>query len=200
VRPQVFKPLLGSGIFTQEGSAWKHSRELLRKQFVRAQYQNLDQFREHIDNLIACIPNEGIVDLQPLFFNLTLDTATALLLGRSVYSLRADIDQDTGNRVFAESFTAAQEGLAKRFRIAPWHFLYNPPAFRKACSNVHHFIEEYIKQRNVERQAMGSDDEKYGFIDQVAQESVGTADLRDQLLNVLLAGRDTTACCLSWTL
>jgi len=187
VRPQVFKPLLGSGIFTQEGSAWKHSRELLRKQFIRAQYQNLDQFREHIDNLIACIPNEGIVDLQPLFFNLTLDTATALLLGRSVYSLRADIDQDAGNRVFAESFTAAQEGLAKRFRIAPWHFLYNPPAFRKACSNVHRFIEEYIKQRNVERQAVGSDDEKYGFIDQVAQESVGTADLRDQLLNVLLA-------------
>lgn len=25
-------------------------------------------------------------------------------------------------------------------------------------------------------------------------------ELRDQLLNVLLAGRDTTACCLSWTL
>ncbi|KAL2022262.1 hypothetical protein VTK56DRAFT_5872 [Thermocarpiscus australiensis] len=36
-RPAVFAPLLGNGIFTQEGAAWKHSRELLRKQFVRAQ-------------------------------------------------------------------------------------------------------------------------------------------------------------------
>ena len=36
--------------------------------------------------------------------------------------------------------------------------------------------------------------------DQVAMESVSDEDLRDQLVNVLLAGRDTTACCLSWTL
>ena len=52
----VFAPLLGNGIFTQEGIAWKHSRELLRKQFVRAQYQNLNHFREYVDNFINCMP------------------------------------------------------------------------------------------------------------------------------------------------
>src|SRR6267378_4200958 len=102
-RRGVFAPLLGNGIFTQEGLPWKHSRELLRKQFSRMQYQNLDHFREHVDNLTALLPVDGVVDLQPLFFKLTLDTATALLFGRSVYSLRANIDQDAGNRLFAES-------------------------------------------------------------------------------------------------
>lgn len=97
----------------------KHSRELLRKQFARTQYQNLDHFRKHVDNLIARLPVDGHIDLQPLFFfNLTLDTTTALLLSQSVYSLRAIIDQDNENRIFAENFTIAQEGLAKRFRIA----------------------------------------------------------------------------------
>ncbi|KAE8440750.1 hypothetical protein EG329_006609 [Mollisiaceae sp. DMI_Dod_QoI] len=201
VRPHVFKPLLGSGIFTQEGAAWKHSRELLRKQFVRAQYQNLDQFREHADNLIHCLPEEGVVDMQPLFFNLTLDTATALLFGKSVYSLRANLDQDKENQLFAENFNVAQEGLAKRFRIAPWHFLYNPSRFRQACSNVHQFVEKYIQQRNLEFEtSQERSEDSYGFIDQVAEESRDIEDLRDQLLNVLLAGRDTTACCLSWTL
>ncbi|KAF8860798.1 cytochrome P450 [Acephala macrosclerotiorum] len=201
VRPHVFKPLLGSGIFTQEGTAWKHSRELLRKQFVRAQYQNLDQFKEHVDNLINCLPDEGVVDMQPLFFNLTLDTATALLFGKSVYSLRADLDQEKENRYFSENFNTAQEGLAKRFRIAPWHFFYNPAHFRRACSNVHQFIERYIQQRNLEfKTEEDGSDGSYGFIDQVARESHGMEDLRDQLLNVLLAGRDTTACCLSWTI
>ena len=198
VRRDVFAPLLGNGIFAQEGPAWKHSRELLRKQFVRT--QNLDHFREHVDNLIAHLPVDGLIDLQPLFFNLTLDTTTALLLGQSVYSLRANIDQDNENKLFAESFTFAQEGLAKRFRIAPWHSLYNPPKFRQACYNVHRFVDRYIQERNLQNEKSTFGEESYGFIDQVAKESVSNEGLRDQLLNVLLAGRDTTACCLSWTL
>ncbi|KAF2100841.1 cytochrome P450 [Rhizodiscina lignyota] len=197
-RPDVFAPLLGNGIFTQEGAAWKHSRELLRKQFMRIQYQNLDHFAEHVDNLIACMPVDGTVDLQPLFFNLTLDTTTALLFGQSVYSLRAGIDQDAENREFAESFNMAQEGLAKRFRIAPFHFFYNPRDFRNACARVHRFVERYIKTRKLEEKESSTHPSSW-FIDQVAKESASDTALRDQLLNVLLAGRDTTACCLSWT-
>lgn len=200
VRPEIFAPLLGQGIFTQEGPAWKHSRELLRNQFVRAQYRDLNHFREHVDNLLSHMPSSGVVDLQPLFFSLTLDTTTALLLGRSVYSLRADIDQEVDNKAFSESFNLAQEGLAKRFRIAPWHFLYNPPSFRQACKTVHHYVERYIEQRNLLERHRDSQDESYNFIDQVAEESASNTQLRDQLINVLLAGRDTTACCLSWTL
>jgi cytochrome P450 len=135
-----------------------------------------------------------------LFFSLTLDTTTALLLGRSVYSLRADIDQDAENKLFSESFTVAQEGLAKRYRIAPWHFLYNSSGFRRACNHVHRYVERYIEERHLSSQKNAKDDGSYGFIDQVAQEFRSTTGLRDQILNVLLAGRDATACCLSWTL
>lgn len=199
VRHGVFAPLLGNGIFTQEGVAWKHSRELFRKQFSRAQYQNLDHFQEHVDNLIARLPaQEGVVDLQPLFFDLTLDAATALLLGKSVYSLTADENNNGANIAFAESFTVAQEGLAARFRIAPWHFLYSPNRFRRACSTAHRFVEDYIRERDLQKNA--DTEGSYGFIDQVAKESKSLVDIRDQLMNVLLAGRDTTACCLSWTL
>ena len=116
-----------------------------------------------------------------------------------MYSLKADIDQDADNKLFAESFNIAQEGLAKRFRIAPWHCLYNPPAFQKACANVHRFVEQYID--NLDLSDNDSLDERsYGFIQKVALESASKQALRDQLLNVLLAGRDTTACCLAWTL
>ena len=172
---------------------------------MRTQYQRLEQaFGEHVDNLIARIPSEGVVDLQPLFFALTLDTTTALLLGDSVYSLRADRDQAGRNREFAESFNIAQEGLAKRFRLAPFHFVYNPASFRKACQNVHRFVEDYIKERGIGRGESDRKDEtaedSFTFIDQIAVESVSDTQLRDQLLNVLLAGRDTTACCLSWVL
>ncbi|MCJ1244075.1 hypothetical protein MMC30_001272 [Trapelia coarctata] len=173
---------------------------MLRKQFIRTQYQNLDQFREHVDNLIDRLPLEGVIDLQPLFFSLTLDTTTALLMGKSIHSLKADKTDDTENMAFAESFNVAQEGLAKRFRIAPWHFFYNPSEFRQACSTAHRFVENYIRERTLQQQKRDSSEQPHGFIDQVLEESASDKDVRDQLLNVLLAGRDTTACCLSWTI
>lgn len=201
VRHGVFSPLLGSGIFTQEGPAWKHSRELLRNQFVRTQYRNLDHFCEHVDNLLACLPSaKATIDLQPLFFKLTLDTTTTLLLGRSVHSLRAEVIADADIRAFAVSFDIAQGGLATRFRLAPWHFLYSPPHFRSACSTVHRFVDNYIQERSTRKRKDFKAQASDSFIDQLAQDTNSHQALRDQLINILLAGRDTSACCLSWTM
>ena len=108
---------------------------MIRAQFVRAQYRNLEPFEEHVNNLIININTQTaesfVVDLQPLFFKLTFDTTTALLLGRSIYSLRLGGRMDASNAEFAENFNIAQGGLAKRFRLAPWQFLYNPRRFRR---------------------------------------------------------------------
>ena len=41
----------------------------------------------------------------------------------------------------AENFEVAQGGLAKRFRPAPWQFVYSPPIFRRACAEVHRFVD-----------------------------------------------------------
>ncbi len=162
------------------------------------QYQNLDNFSEHVDNLLACLPKStGTVDLQPLFFKLTLDTTTALLFGQSVHSLKEETDPKFS--AFAESFDIAQGGLAKRFRLAPWHFFYHPRRFSQACLKVHHFVETYIEDRNLNQAEEKHQSTSDSFIDQLAQESSSKQELRNQLLNILLAGRDTTACCLSWT-
>ena len=150
------------------------------------------------------MPVDGVVDLQPLFFNLTLDIATELLLRSSVHSLRAGVDQAEENKLFAESFSVALEGLAKRFRLAPLHFLYSPPSFRRACRNVHRFVENYIEEQGLMGRRSSDQEATHNdtswFIKQVASESETVSELRGQLLSVLLAGRDTTACCLSWTL
>jgi len=63
-------------------------------------YRDLSCFDEHIENLIARMPINGDVDLQPLFFDFTLDVATSLLSSDSVYSLRA---RSTKRRKMASS-------------------------------------------------------------------------------------------------
>ncbi|PKY01585.1 n-alkane-inducible cytochrome P450 [Aspergillus campestris IBT 28561] len=185
-RSAVFAPLLGNGIFTQEGPSWKHSRELLRKQFARVQSRNLIHFHEHVDNLIARVPSDGVVDLQPLFFDLTLDMATALLFGKSVYSLRTKAGQNTRNKAFAENFDMAQpRGFGQKISYRALAFPLQPTRVSKGLLDLDE--NTYL------------DKKPDGFIEQVALESATKVSLRDQLLNVLLSGRDTTACCLAWT-
>lgn len=76
-RLTVFGPLLGRGIFTTDGAEWQHSRTLLRPNFHRDQVGDLDTFEVHVGHLKDAIPRDGsTVDLQDLFFRLTMDSAT----------------------------------------------------------------------------------------------------------------------------
>ena len=195
-RRKITFPMFGDGIFTQDGDRWKHSRELLRPQFHFKQYADLEVFRESVDNLIDSIA-EGIVDLQPLFFRLTLDTTTAFLFGESVQSLKTpDV---AGEQTFAESFNIAQEYVAKRFRLQDLYWLIGGKRFRDACHQVHSFADRII-DRNLASSAHGEEEEKrYVFLRTLARNTSSRTALRSQIINILVAGRDTTACLLSWT-
>lgn len=105
--------MIGEGIFTQDGPAWKKSRDLLRRQFMRMQYQNLEGFREHVENLIANLRNvSGVTDLQPFFYRLTLNTTIAMILGQPVESFEHDIGD-----LFSKSFDKASLVTAIRVRL-----------------------------------------------------------------------------------
>ncbi|MCJ1437897.1 hypothetical protein MMC27_007284 [Xylographa pallens] len=196
LRRHIFFPLLGDGIFTQEGAAWKHSRELLRPQFSRQQYRDLDVFEEHVDDLISCIHRNKLIDLQPLFFRFTLDTSTAILFGKSVYSLKSLSSKDSTK--FGKDFDTAQDFVVKRFRLLDLYWFIGGSKFREACTSVHTFVDDIIQQRYNSTDTIEGKEERYIFLDAVAKDTRNKVELRDQLLNILLASRDTTACLLTW--
>ena len=209
LRPIHFAPLMGSGIFTQDGAAWKRSRALLRPQFSSNRYQNFSEIRACVESLIRSIPKDGIVDLQPLFFRLTFDTTTFLLFGETTSSLqnREIAGQESE---FAKAFNVSQEYLSHRGRLGPFYWLTNTPTFRRSCETSHRFVDQEV-QKALDAAAaskpsvIATDKEesakkRYVFIDALIEQTQDKKELRDQCLNVLLAGRDTTACCLTWTL
>ena len=189
-------PFFGDGIFTQEGDAWKHSRELLRPQFVHKQYDDLQLFQEAVDNLISVLPERGLIDLQPLFFQLTLDTTTAFLFGDSVDSLKTPKIASESN--FASAFNTAQDFIAKRMRLQDLYWLVGGRKFDAACKDVHRFADQII-DRNLSRESKSEDSGKYVFLDFLEKNTSNRTELRSQIINILVAGRDTTACLLSWT-
>ncbi|KAK5170523.1 uncharacterized protein LTR77_005111 [Saxophila tyrrhenica] len=198
-RRPTFFPLLGEGIFTQDGVAWKASRDILRPQFMGNRAKNFAQMQEATEKLIDSIPGDRPFDLQPLFFRFTLATTTYLLFGKSIGALDESQDLEAASREaeFAEAFTVAQDYLAQRGRLGDLYWLIGGPKFWKACRTVHDFVDSMIKTRI---DARDTGDSKYVFLDALLQQTNDIFLLRSQILNVLLAGRDTTACCLTWTL
>jgi cytochrome P450 len=194
-------PLLGEGIFGQDGSPWKRSRDLIRRQFVRVQQQTLQAFTPHVDELVSTLVQAAdagdIVDLKPFFFEFTLSTTTELLFGEPHNSL-PKVERDA----LRDNLDYGALGVGIRVRLADLAPLWNPAKFKNACNGVRDWATFFVDKAFKYRDEVGEEkaSEKYSFILDLWKEMRDKALVRDQLLHILIAGRDSTACLLSWTL
>ncbi|KAL4883334.1 cytochrome P450 [Aspergillus karnatakaensis] len=224
-RIQMLGPLSGHGIFTTEGGAWKRSRTLLRPNLTKSHALNLPMFERHISDLLHLIPKDNTtVNLQTLFTSLTVDSGTELLFGVSSNSLRETKEVDT-NSSFAKSLDAAQEEIVKRDILGPVLVkLRSSREFKRNLKTVHEFIDGYVakalasykaeEEREAEEKRQlqgkgnaeegegegeGGEEKRYIFLRELSRQTTDPLALRWETLNVLIAGRDTTAVLLSNT-
>ena len=191
-------PLLGDGIFTTDGAAWQHSRELLRPNFVRSQVGDMDTFETHVDHLIKAIPRDGItVDLQDLFFLMTLDSATEFLFGESTNCLVPGENELSFK--FADAFSFTQTECMRAFRTGLTHPWFRPKRFFRDVEFMHSFVDGYVQKGLDYRKMLDLEkadpraDERYVFLYELVKSTNDPIRIRSELLNILLAGRDTTA-------
>ena len=202
-RKTAMLPLLGYGIFTTDGGAWQHSREMLRPNFTRNQVGDLDTFERHISHLIRAIPRDrSTVDLSELFFRLTIDSATEFLFGESTDSLAFGTNKASAAR-FAEAFNHSQHTVSNRFRLGFLSNFIPDSKFGRDVKYVHDFVDSYVKKALEYRRTLDLEkadlkvDERYIFLCELAKQTDDPILIRTELLNILLAGRDTTASLLS---
>lgn len=156
-----------------------------------------------------------------MFFNLTLDSATEFLFGQSVNSQIASSKENQGPELrvpttdglpdgasFGRSFDRANTVITYQSRLMDLYFLYRPAEFRKDCAEIQRFARYYVnlaltgelQSTKNNKGASGEPNESgYVFLRELAKETKDPEELRSQLLNILLAGRDTTAGVLGWT-
>ncbi|KAB8260368.1 cytochrome P450 [Aspergillus pseudonomiae] len=206
-RHREFYPLLGDGIFTLDGAGWSHARGLLRPQFTRDQVADLELMDGHISRLIDLIPQDGSsFDIQRLFFLLTIDSATHFLFGESVGALESSNSESllgkssVGNaQGFAEAFGTAQDYLTHRSRAMHFYWMVNPKEFREANKRVHEVVDHYVQLAIQSKNNPDKKSDRYIFAEALAADNDDPKVLRDNMLNILVAGRDTTASLLSST-
>ena len=203
IRNLQFKPLLGDGVFTLDGHGWKQSRTLLRPNFSREKVGHTQSLEAHVQNLGKHIRkyNGNPFDIQEYFFRYTVDTATEFLFGDSLYGLMDETIGETspvefdGAKDFYHAFTYSQESLATRALFQGAYWLFNTPSFRKSNAIVHKFAAYYInKALNMTDEELDKNSKGgYIFLYQLVKETRNPKVLQDQLLNIMIAGRDTTA-------
>ncbi|ATZ51934.1 hypothetical protein BCIN_07g04800 [Botrytis cinerea B05.10] len=200
-----WKDFLGDSIFTTDLDQWHDSRQLIRPQFIKDRVSDLDTFERHMQILIQKIKEEGRkwdgsqgreIDISDLFFRYTLDAATDFLLGRSVESLEKPGE-------FADAFAEVQRVQSIIARAGPLNGLVPRKSFYKGLKVINEFVNPFIddtlRLSPDELATKTKTEEGYTFLHALASYTRDRNVLRDQLVAVLLAGRDTTASTLSWT-
>ncbi|KAF1808459.1 cytochrome P450 [Eremomyces bilateralis CBS 781.70] len=150
-------------------------------------------------------------DLLPLFHRLTLDTSTEFLFGESLEAQLSALpgrnhkatSYGRGEVAFAHHWESALRALSRGTRLGTqWKWAHNT-AFREDRRKIHAFVDHFVQralslpQEEIEK---GSEPKngKYIFLYAIAAQTRDPSALRSAALNILIAGRDTTAQLLSW--
>ncbi|KAM5466660.1 hypothetical protein MauCBS54593_005917 [Microsporum audouinii] len=195
-----WKDFLGDSIFATDGELWSRSRHLIRPIFAKERFVDTEIFEKHIEKLIpqlATNENGGsIVDVGPLFFRFTLDAATDYLLGKSVDSL------DDPKTSFAESFQYVLHKQSVLFRAGPLRKFFSEREFKANIRKMNDFLQQFINQvLALTPEELDSKLSKQDtFLHALARFTRDPVVLRDQLVAILLAGRDTTAATLAFAM
>jgi cytochrome P450 len=210
------KHRLGHGIFSADGERWERARAILRPQFSRNQVSDLDLEERHVQNMLQAFPAKDggwseVTDLQPLFLRLTMDSASEFLFGQSTNTqLSAQSAEASAKNAedtaFVESFEACQRRIMMAMLLNEFYSLIETKSFMDKCRLCHRYIDKFVHTAlSRHEKGGGSGDEvpqgqkeKYIFADSLARETNDPIEMRDQLLSILIAGRDTTASLLSF--
>ncbi|KAI9019676.1 cytochrome P450 [Hyaloraphidium curvatum] len=222
----TFEPLLGEGIFNSDGHAWSASRKIASKLFTLKGFRDYfsgdfinecDHLSEH---LRAAADAGAVVDLQDLLLRCTLDSFTRLALGKDPKSLYGKpIIKDGRYSLPPSEFMNAFDQLillcSMRGADPLWRWTEHLNGRRKQVEHCVKIVDGFayqvmkekraaLEKRGEKKEGSSPDDDRMDLLDFFlsARNDDGSPltdrQLRDAVLNFLIAGRDTTAQTLSW--
>ena len=194
VRKDAFRPLLGQSILIADGVKWTDARAMLRPSFSKNNLDDLEMFEAHVSDLLNAIRCEGpVVDLKDLFLGLTADITTHSMYGESIDSLKTDSLSG-----LMDAFHEAQYGCENRARWGKLAIFLPQWKFYRSVRVLQQYMEQHVKKVRQYRQphegaSTAKTGERYVLLRELGNWIDDESRLRDELLTILVAGRDTTA-------
>ena len=196
VQIRLFEPLLGHGILTSEGADWKWQRQASAPMFKPSELEgHVPTFIRAAERLLQQL-GPGVVEIDEAMSRVTFDVISSTLLPSA--------DEATKGR-FQRCVQALQ-------RYAGWDILYAylrlprwaPRAGGAAKLRALKWLRSTVLSLVKARRAENARDDLLGRLMAARDPETGRAmddqQLVDNLLTFYLAGHDTTAKALTWTL
>mmetsp|Transcript_24290 Transcript_24290/g.68051 ORF Transcript_24290/g.68051 Transcript_24290/m.68051 type:complete len:497 (+) Transcript_24290:44-1534(+) len=206
----------GDGIFQADGEEWRFHRKAASYMFSTNVLRSMvDVFNEHGETMVGVLEkyagNENPVDMQDIFQRFTMDSICRIAFGVHFDSLH--LPQGT-KPAFSQAFDYIQTCINLRF-IKPFTIFKLDRQFQISkterdlteCARVlDQTILDVLESRKQELQDERAGSKWQDLLSQFVKmardrnETLDTRFIRDVVMNFIIAGRDTTACLLSWTL
>ncbi|MBX0432712.1 cytochrome P450 [Campylobacter jejuni] len=202
---ELLSPLLGESIFTTNGEVWKKQRELLRPSFEMTRINKvfnlmseavadmMDRFSKH--------PNHAVIEVDEAMTFITAD-----VIFRTIMSSK--LDEGKGKKIL-NAFVTFQEqsvhtAMRRMFRFPKWlSYVLGDRKRTKAGDVIRQVLSDIIKPRydmadNAEfEDILGS---LLLVVDADTNKRFSFEEILDQVAMLFLAGHETTASSLTWTL
>ncbi|MBD2385982.1 cytochrome P450 [Cylindrospermum sp. FACHB-282] len=189
----MLKPMLGEGLMTSEGDSWFQQRRLIQPAFHRERIEAFsttitDATQSMLQQWKLIADRDKPLEIAEEMTRLTLQVVAQVLFG-------VDLNCEADN--FGQSVGVINECMA--------HFDPNNQdqlrEFREAMTTLNRLVYKIIQERRCQNEdkrdllsmMMLATDEK-------TQEKMSDRHLQEQIFTLLMAGHETTAKALTWTL
>jgi cytochrome P450 len=187
--------VLGQGLLTSEGEFWKRQRRLVQPAFFRERILSYGGLMtSYTVRMMETWQDGEVRDVHRDMMRVTLEIAA-----RSLFNV--DIDGDAGTIAKAMAVVMNEMPKLAGFAFLPdWVPVPGLGAFRRALADLDRIVYGIIRDRRAAGNHPG--DLLDMLLDARDENGAGMSDLqlRDEVMTLLLAGHETTANTLAWTL
>ncbi|KZS91082.1 cytochrome P450 monooxygenase CYP63 [Sistotremastrum niveocremeum HHB9708] len=219
---EICETVLGDGIFNTDGDTWRMHRAMTRPFFVKERISDFEFFEQHTARTLDILKGFGktAIDAQDLFARFTLDTASSFLFGETLGTLLMPLPQagkaklgPKGSAIegefgeFAQAFEEAQQLMSTRARLGniwPLIEMFGDKT-AKAVAAINRYLGPMVRtvlQENRQDQSSGyvKAGEETNFLQYMSKKIDDPKMIRDELLSILLASRDSTSSLLTFVI
>ena len=187
---------LGLGLLTSEGDLWKRQRKLMAQAFTPRRIGSYAETMSAVTDLGAHWPEGSVVDLHAEMSRLTMEVVAAVLFGTGIGAeeVRTVAEaMEVVNGFYANSLEAV-------FNVPEWVPTPRNREMNVAIKRIDSLLFDIIAER---RRSLEKHDDLLGTLLAAADDD-GSAmtdrQLRDEAITLFLAGHETTALTLAYTL
>ncbi|EDP6324558.1 cytochrome P450 [Campylobacter jejuni] len=202
---ELLSPLLGESIFTTNGEVWKKQRELLRPSFemtrINKVFNLMSEAVADMMDRFSKYPNHAVIEVDEAMTFITAD-----VIFRTIMSSK--LNEKKGKKIL-NAFVTFQEqsvhtAMRRMFRFPKWlSYVLGDRKRAKAGDVIRQVLSDIIKPRydmadNAEfEDILGS---LLLVVDADTNKRFSFEEILDQVAMLFLAGHETTASSLTWTL